>query len=198
MGPSHRGAVGRVVAGDNVRSVLQGARQPVAVARPIDADALERGPTIGLGFDGSPESREALAWVGDLIEAVGGTVRVLAVAEAPQALSPSVSYGINWVALAPERTEWAEKLVAEATAELGDRSSGQTAVGVGYQELVDFAGEVDLLVLGSRGYGPVRRTLLGSTSDRVVHLAACSVVVVPRGAEVLEEEQYEIVTPHAV
>ncbi|MGZ4270966.1 MAG: universal stress protein, partial [Solirubrobacteraceae bacterium] len=26
----------------------------------------------------------------------------------------------------------------------------------------------DLLVLGSRGYGPVRRTLVGSTSDHLV------------------------------
>ena len=38
-------------------------------------------------------------------------------------------------------------------------------------------------LLGSRGYGPVRRTLLGSTSDRVIHTAVCPVVVVPRGAQ---------------
>jgi Universal stress protein family len=42
--------------------------------------------------------------------------------------------------------------------------------------------EVDMLVLGSRGYGPVRRTLLDSTSDWLVHHAACPVFVIPRGA----------------
>jgi nucleotide-binding universal stress UspA family protein len=34
---------------------------------------------------------------------------------------------------------------------------------------------VDLLVLGSRGYGPVRRALLGGSADRIVHAAAIAV-----------------------
>jgi nucleotide-binding universal stress UspA family protein len=34
---------------------------------------------------------------------------------------------------------------------------------------------VDLLVLGSRGYGPARRALLGGSADRVVHAAAIAV-----------------------
>ena len=49
-------------------------------------------------------------------------------------------------------------------------------------ELVRLSEHMDLLVLGSRGYGPVRRALLGGSSDRIVHAAACPVVVVPRGA----------------
>jgi nucleotide-binding universal stress UspA family protein len=43
--------------------------------------------------------------------------------------------------------------------------------------------EVDLLVCGSRGYGPVRRVLLGGVSSRLIRRAACPVVVVPRCAE---------------
>ena len=42
--------------------------------------------------------------------------------------------------------------------------------------------EIDLLVCGSRGYGPVRRVLLGGVSRRLIRRAACPVVVVPRGA----------------
>ena len=49
-------------------------------------------------------------------------------------------------------------------------------------ELVALSEHVDLLVLGSRGYGPVRRIVLGGSADRIVHAAACPVVVVPRGA----------------
>ena len=41
--------------------------------------------------------------------------------------------------------------------------------------------ECDLLVCGSRGYGPVRRVLLGGVSRRLMRRAACPVVVVPRG-----------------
>jgi nucleotide-binding universal stress UspA family protein len=40
--------------------------------------------------------------------------------------------------------------------------------------------EVDLLVLGSRGYGPLARALMGSVSRKVVHRAPCPVMVVRR------------------
>jgi nucleotide-binding universal stress UspA family protein len=42
--------------------------------------------------------------------------------------------------------------------------------------------EVDLLVCGSRGYGPMRRVLLGGVLRKLIRRAACPVVVVPRGA----------------
>lgn len=41
--------------------------------------------------------------------------------------------------------------------------------------------ECDLLVVGSRGYGPVRSVLLGGVSSRVVRHSRVPVVVVPRG-----------------
>jgi hypothetical protein len=39
-----------------------------------------------------------------------------------------------------------------------------------------------LLLLGSRGYGPLRAVLLGGVSHVVVREAACPVIVLPRGA----------------
>jgi nucleotide-binding universal stress UspA family protein len=41
---------------------------------------------------------------------------------------------------------------------------------------------LDLLVVGSRGYGPVRRIVLGSVVARLLRLAPCPVLVLPRGA----------------
>jgi nucleotide-binding universal stress UspA family protein len=38
----------------------------------------------------------------------------------------------------------------------------------------------DLLVCGSRGFGPVRTAILGGTSHALVRQAACPVLVVPR------------------
>jgi nucleotide-binding universal stress UspA family protein len=46
--------------------------------------------------------------------------------------------------------------------------------------LSDQARVLDLLVLGSRGYGPVRRVLLGSVSAPLLDRAPCPVLVVPR------------------
>jgi nucleotide-binding universal stress UspA family protein len=39
---------------------------------------------------------------------------------------------------------------------------------------------VDLMVLGSRGFGPVMRLLIGSVSSRVIRECPCPVMVVPR------------------
>lgn len=42
--------------------------------------------------------------------------------------------------------------------------------------------DVDMLVCGSRGYGPVRRVLLGGVSSRLIRRARLPVAVVPRAA----------------
>ena len=44
------------------------------------------------------------------------------------------------------------------------------------------SGELDLLVVGSRGYGPLRAVLLGSVSSALVRSAESPLVVVPRAA----------------
>jgi nucleotide-binding universal stress UspA family protein len=49
-------------------------------------------------------------------------------------------------------------------------------------ELVERSRELDLLVVGSRGYGPVRHALLGSVTQELMKTAACPVLVVPRSA----------------
>ncbi|MBA2636688.1 MAG: universal stress protein [Solirubrobacterales bacterium] len=43
--------------------------------------------------------------------------------------------------------------------------------------------DIDLLIMGSRGYGPVRSVLMGSVSTFVIDRAACPVLVVPRPAD---------------
>jgi nucleotide-binding universal stress UspA family protein len=49
--------------------------------------------------------------------------------------------------------------------------------------LVALSEHLDLLVLGSRDYGPLRAVLLGSVSRRVVDAARCPVIVLPRGVQ---------------
>jgi hypothetical protein len=50
------------------------------------------------------------------------------------------------------------------------------------EELAAFGDELDVLVVGSRGYGPVKRLMLGSTSEYLERHARCSLVVIPRVA----------------
>jgi nucleotide-binding universal stress UspA family protein len=51
------------------------------------------------------------------------------------------------------------------------------------ETLTGFTGSLDLLVMGSRAYGPHRAVLLGGVSRRVIATSECPVVVLPRGAE---------------
>ena len=56
-----------------------------------------------------------------------------------------------------------------------------TAVyGLAGEELAAFGDEVDLLVVGSRSYGPWRRLVLGSTSNYLERHARCCLLVLPR------------------
>jgi nucleotide-binding universal stress UspA family protein len=48
-------------------------------------------------------------------------------------------------------------------------------------QLVERAEQLSLLVTGSRGYGPVRRAVLGGVSAQVLRALPCPVLVVPRG-----------------
>ena len=41
---------------------------------------------------------------------------------------------------------------------------------------------LDVLVMGSRGYGPLHAVLVGGVAGRVVRDAACPVIVLPRKA----------------
>jgi nucleotide-binding universal stress UspA family protein len=51
------------------------------------------------------------------------------------------------------------------------------------ERLIAASEKVDLLVIGSRGYGPLRAVLAGGVSGRVIRGAHCPVIVVPRGVE---------------
>ncbi|HEX6620427.1 MAG TPA: universal stress protein, partial [Solirubrobacteraceae bacterium] len=59
-------------------------------------------------------------------------------------------------------------------------AEGVVVVGHPAEELIVATEKLDLLVLGSRRWGPVRRLALGSTSERVIRDAECPVLVPPR------------------
>lgn len=60
-------------------------------------------------------------------------------------------------------------------------ASAQIVDGYADDELALLSDEVDLVVCGSRGYGPLNSVLLGSVSTGMLRKARCPVLVVPRG-----------------
>ena len=77
----------------------------------------------------------------------------------------------------------------DAVAKLDGEPRGEPffAVGNAAEILADGSEDLDLLVLGSRGYGPLHSVLVGGVAGRVVREAACPVLVLPRKAGHVEE-----------
>jgi nucleotide-binding universal stress UspA family protein len=82
-----------------------------------------------------------------------------------------------------ERRAAGEKLLADAAAELNGFLAVEQSLLAGdpREEILRVAGEwtADLLVVGSRGLGAIRRLLLGSVSEAVLLHASCPTLVVP-------------------
>jgi nucleotide-binding universal stress UspA family protein len=183
VGSSHRSGLGRVFAGSVAESVLAGAPVPVAVAPRGLASCEESIRIVGCGFDGSPEAHESRAGGA----ARGGRTRprreVLAVhpRTAFGGVSSAGAFGYQSADDALRRAFEKQMRDAIAALEPGVEVSGRLLDGDPATALVKASTELDLLALGSRGYGPVRTVLLGSVSRALVREGACSVVVLPRG-----------------
>jgi nucleotide-binding universal stress UspA family protein len=186
VGSSHRSGIGRVFVGSVAESLLAGAPVPVAVAPHGYAGADNRLATIGCGFDGSPESEEALAWAAALARRGRARLQAFAVHSRVAFGAVSTTGAFGYRSADDALRDELEQRMRAALAELPDGSdiSGGVLEGDAATELAAASAELDLLVLGSRGYGSVRSALLGSVSRALVRSAACPVVVVPAGSTV--------------
>lgn len=143
---------------------------------------------IIVGVDGSDHSRRALSWA--IREAAGRDVTLTVVTVHPDQIRPATE--IYWAV--PEHSEtsedleiarrkvreWAEKVASDvgvAPPEL----HVSVITGDPAGQLIAASRDADLLVVGSRGGGPITRHLMGSVSSKVAHHAACPVVVIPAG-----------------
>lgn len=187
LGSSHRGPVGRVVLGSVTEEALHGAPCPVAVApvgyhrRPADA----RLARIAVGYDIANPPQDALTAGVVLARRTGAELHVVAVADTAAALAGGASATMSYAAVVKARLHAAEEGVARALAGLPEGVSARSEVreGQAVEKLLEVTHSVDLVVLGSRGRGPVRRLFMGSVCDSVVRAAACPVLVVAPGVE---------------
>lgn len=178
VGSPHRGAVGRILLGSVADGLLHGAPCEV-VAAPRGYAAEEHGPfrTIAVAYDDTPEAKAALARAEALALACRGTIVVFTVSAPPAVVPGAAGYT---PAIPPEAGSIVTrtvKSVDERVAATGRALAGVPAAAI--SEACEEAG-ADLLVAGSRSYGPVLRVLLGSVSTQLMHRAPCPVLVVPR------------------
>lgn len=181
------GTVRRVLTGSVSDSVVRHAHCPVLVARgePVDF------PTkVLVATDGSEEAELAASTAADLANGTGSELHVVYVEPLTYAyqLANWETYNTDLPARLDEaageeaRTRLEEQV--QKIREAGGEIAGAHArVGYPDAEIVGLAGTlgIGLIVLGSRGLGPLKRALVGSVSSSVVHHAHCPVLLVRTG-----------------
>jgi nucleotide-binding universal stress UspA family protein len=189
VGSTRQGAGGRVVPGSTAERLMHGAPCPIAIVPP---DWVEGGGlhTIGVAYVDTEEGREALRGAHALARRAGAKLRVLSAVKAGLAM-----YGRTEATKAErvgakdfEQVEGELRVSAEeALRRAADALGGDVEIEIdAFVEdpadvLVRVSENLDLLVCGSRGYGPLRAVLLGGVSRRLTAEAHCPVLVVPRG-----------------
>jgi nucleotide-binding universal stress UspA family protein len=178
VGSPHRGPVGRTLIGSVADGLLHGAPCEVMLA-PRGFATEEHGPfrTIAVAYDDSDEAKAALARAEDIALDCRATIVVFAVAAPPAVVPGAAGYT---PAIPPEAGSIVTRTVRAVDERLA--ATGRALAGVPGPAIVEAceAAGADLLVSGSRHYGPVLRVLLGSVSTQLAHKAACPVLVVPR------------------
>jgi len=155
--------------GSVTKRVTAHAKCPVLITK--KASSLSK---MLVGVDGSRNSTKALEYAVKLAEKMGSEITMLNVQEHRlHKASPEVA------------EELGDKIFSKASDAIGKQKlkiEKRLEIGVTSDKIFEVAekGNYDLIVLGSRGLGTVKRFLLGSISDDVSHKAKCSVLIVPQ------------------
>jgi len=186
MGSRGHGRMRRALMGSVSDSVVRHAHCPVMVVRwkPVVFPAR-----ILLATDGSKEAELAASITADLSKHTGSELHVVTVAlENPSVYAYyDVRHPAEVEQLRQEAREILDQQVARVLEAGGSEAKPHVSMGVPGEEIVFMAEELgaDLVVLGSRGLGGIRRALMGSVSDSVVRNAHCTVLVVRHEEEEL-------------
>jgi nucleotide-binding universal stress UspA family protein len=175
VGSSRRGLIGRVRVRDDTRAALNGAPCAVAVAPAGFSERPVVMREIGVGYDASPESEHALK-VARMLAAQHHTKLSACQAVTVPAYLAHGRTAADGTAL--------DDLVQDARARVAalDDVEPHAAYGEPAEELALYSASLDLLVVGSRGYGPVGRLVHGSTSQHLARTARCPLLILTRAA----------------
>lgn len=190
VGSRGLGGVRRALLGSVSSSVVRHARGSVLVVRGEggQASADPAGPIV-LAVDGSEQAKMATQAAAELSAGTGSEVHVIYVQPSPERLYGHHLYSeeIKESLLEQARTEARAFLDEQAEAVgSGGGSVAQTYLATGRpdEEIIELAEEIGAgtVVIGSRGLEGIRRALLGSVSESVLHHAHCPVMVVREAA----------------
>jgi len=154
--------------GSVTKKVMRQTRNPLLVVKRVSALS-----NLLICVDGSENALKALKYGAQLADKMDSDITLLNVQEK------------RMFDYAPDVVEDLGKKIlskaAEVIMEKKSKINRKLEIGVPADVIVEVAekGNHDLIIMGSRGLGKVKRFLLGSVSDDVSHKAKCSVLIVP-------------------
>lgn len=192
VGSRSHGPAGEVSVGHNVRQLLNGLQGALAIApRGLSAHPDFQLGRIGVGFDGGPEAATALAAAATLVRGSDAELVVRGVIDdrVPALGWPHVWMGAimqAWTEVMDDEARDLERQIEGAISDLKIKATVEITRGRSAEELRELSAELDLLVIGSRRWGPLARLLLGGTGEGLVHGSRCPLLIVPRPADTHE------------
>ncbi len=171
----------RTYPGTTGERLLQGSPAPVAMVPWGYADTPDRPISqIAVAFVDTPDGHHALQHARRMAEHLGAGLSVLSVVPDTR-VEPTLGDPHQFTS---EQSAQFRDSLDHALLTLPEElhTTAELLPGPVVDALTELRPEqYDLLVCGSRGYGPVRSVLLGGVSSRVVRHSRLPVVVVPRG-----------------
>ncbi|MCW2746941.1 MAG: hypothetical protein JWP10_83 [Nocardioidaceae bacterium] len=181
LGSQRSRGLRRTFPGSTAERLLQGSPVPVVMV-PWGYDDIDPGPltAIAVAYVDTPDGRAAFNYAAQIAQKLSAHLTVVSVVPdtrvvpglgEPRLFGPSQRQGYldsldAIIATAPE-----------GLAVRGELRNGPVVDALTELSLDDF----DILVCGSRGYGPIRRVFLGGVSSRIVRHSKIPVLLVPRG-----------------
>lgn len=186
IGSSPSAAQGHVAISRRGRQLLYDAPFSLALAARGLHQRGARLKAVAVGYDGGPEAKAALALAAELAHAAQARLLVRCVVED----QVPVLTMEEWMAVKDWRHDqmWEDarrNLLSEAeaaTARLRTPADVSATVGDPGYELRELSAAVDLVVVGSRRWGPIARLVTGGVGETLVGGASSSVLIVARPA----------------
>jgi nucleotide-binding universal stress UspA family protein len=177
VGTKGRGGLSGVVLGSVSRQCATHATVPVAVV-PADTLCMPVRHLV-VGFDGSPNAREAVEWALQFAPAGAQIDVVRAVDIVPWSDQATIRERF------PTEVEMASAEFEAAMDEVDPARRARRSLQLqdARQALCEAAHDADLVVLGARGHGRLGAALLGSVSTWILHAPSHATVIVPRHHE---------------
>jgi nucleotide-binding universal stress UspA family protein len=175
----------RLLATSTGERVIAGAPCPVAMPprgwRDRASHDLGR---IVVAFVPTPDGRETLGVAAMLARRVGARLHVVTVVAGPaEVMSYRIGEDVDRMYVTAAK-ETFEHSIEQAISELAPDIEAFGEVVVGDDPVETLAGmansSFDALFMGSRGYGPIRRVLLGGVASRLLRRLDIPAVIVPR------------------